>query len=84
MYKSLVENYIKNLSFDTLRNYISKNYRSITNKEMEVIYEYIKNRWEEIYDEDEQVIKELKYELSKDTFIEVKKLLSTAYKFKNR
>lgn len=84
MYKALVESYIKSMSFDTLKNYVYKNYKNVSDEEIEIIYKYIKNRWKEIYDEDKEVLNELKNELSGPTYNEVIKLLNTAYKFKNK
>lgn len=84
MYKSLVEAYIKRLSFSELDKYITKNYRSVTQDEKKVIYYYLKNRWQDLYNEDEEVLKEVKEKVSNDTYQEILKLLNSAYQFKNR
>lgn len=84
MYKSLVQNYIKNLSFSDLDKYISKNYPSVTMDERKIVYHYLKNRWEDLYNEDEKVLFEIKEKVSKSTYQEILKLLKMAYQFKNR
>ena len=84
MYKSLVGNYVRNMSIDKLREYVNKNYRNVSDSEIEVIYKYIKNYWQEIYDEDKTILNNLKNEVSPTTYREIIKLLDTAYNFKNR
>lgn len=84
MYKSLVGNYVRNMSIDKLREYVNKNYRNVSDSEIKVIYKYIKNYWQEIYDEDKTILNNLKNEVSPDTYREIIKLLDTAYNFKNR
>ena len=84
MYKAIVEKYVKNLDFDTFKSYVSKNYDGVLEYEVKIIYDYIKNRWLDIYNEDKSVLLELKKEVSENTFLEVEKLLDSAYKFKNR
>lgn len=84
MYKSLVENYIKNMSFEDLNKYISKNYPFVTLGEKKVIYEYLKNRWQELYHEDEKILLEIKEKVSASTYQEILKLLNMAYQIKNR
>lgn len=84
MYKSLVENYIKNMSFGDLDKYISKNYPSVSLDEKKIIYDYLKNRWEDLYNEDEKVLFEIKEKVSISTYQEILKLLKMAYQFKNR
>lgn len=84
MYKSLVGNYVRNMSIDKLREYVNKNYRNVSDSEIEVIYKYIKNYWQEIYDEDKTILNNLKNEISPSTYREIIMLLDTAYNFKNR
>ena len=84
MYKSLVGNYVRNMSIDKLREYVNKNYRNVSDSEIEVIYKYIKNYWQEIYDEDSSVLNNLKNEVSDSTYRKIIKLLDSAYNFKNR
>lgn len=84
MYKALVGNYVRSMSIDKLREYVNKNYRNVSDSEIKVIYKYIKNYWQEIYDEDKTILNNLKNEVSPTTYREIIKLLDTAYNFKNR
>lgn len=72
------------MSIDKLREYVNKNYRNVSDSEIKVIYKYIKNYWQEIYDEDKTILNNLKNEVSPTTYREILKLLDTAYNFKNR
>lgn len=84
MYKALVGNYVRSMSIDKLREYVNKNYRNVSDSDIKVIYKYIKNYWQEIYDEDKTILNNLKNEVSPTTYREIIKLLDTAYNFKNR
>lgn len=84
MYKYLIENYIKNMTIDNLRDYINKNYQNVSDSEIEIIYKYIKTRWKEVYDEEENVLNELRQEISESTYKEIIKLLDMAYRYKNK
>ena len=72
------------MSIDKLREYVNKNYKNVSDSEIKVIYKYIKNYWQEIYDEDGNILNNLKNEVSPTTYREILKLLDTAYNFKNR
>ena len=84
MYKSLVGNYVKKMSIDKLREYVNKNYKGVSDNEIKVIYKYIKNYWQEIYDEDSSVLNNLKNEVSDSTYRKIIELLDNAYNFKNK
>lgn len=84
MYKKLIESYIKNMNFEDVKSYISKNYKDVSEDEVKVIYKYIKNRWEEIYDENPTVLEELKKEVSSSTYERIIELLKTAMNLKKR
>lgn len=82
MYKSFIAMYIRNLSLEDVKNYVSFNYQDVSDKEISVIYRYIKNRWEEIYDENPVVLEDLKKEVSPATYQKILELLERVKKFK--
>lgn len=84
MYKALVENYIKKFTYSDLENYCKKNYPFVTKEEIRVIYDYLKTRWEDIYNEDTQVLEDIKEKVSPETYAAILNLLKMAYQFKNR
>lgn len=82
MYKSFIAMYVKNLSLEDVKNYISLNYQDVSDEEVSIIYRYIKNRWEEIYDENPVVFEDLKKEVSTATYQKILELLEQVKKFK--
>jgi len=82
MYKSFIAMYVKNLSLEDVKNYISLNYQDVSDEEVSIIYRYIKNRWEEIYDENPVVLEDLKKEVSPATYQKILELLEQVKKFK--
>lgn len=82
MYKSFIAMYVKNLSLEDVKNYISLNYQDVSDEEVSIIYRYIKNRWEEIYDENPVVFEDLKKEVSPATYQKILELLEQVKKFK--
>lgn len=72
--KNLIKNYIDKLSIKDVENFINKNYQNIDKNEISIIYSYIKNRWEDIYNDNPKVWNELKNKLSESTYNEVIKL----------
>lgn len=84
MYKIIIENYINKMTFDTLKEYINTNYNNVSENEIKVIYYYLKNNWEDLYNEDKNILEKIKKEVSNNTYEEIVKLLSIAYKFKHK
>lgn len=82
MYKSFIAMYVKNLSLEDVKNYISLNYQDVSDEEVSIIYRYIKNRWEEIYDENPVVLEDLKKEVPPATYQKILELLEQVKKFK--
>ena len=84
MYKTLVENYVKKMTLEDLKNYCKKNYPEVTEKEIAVIYRYLKNNWEALYGKDTSILSKLKEEVSEKTFLEITKLLELGYQLMKR
>lgn len=72
--KNFINLYINNLTYNDLKKYIDKNYENISDDEIKIIYYYIKNRWNDIYNNDIKVWEELKMKLTNKTYDEIKKL----------
>lgn len=72
------------MTFDTLKEYINTNYNNVSENEIKVIHYYLKNNWEDLYNEDKNILEKIKKEVSNNTYEEIVKLLSIAYKFKNK
>lgn len=80
MYKQLLKNYIDKLKKEDIIKYIDNNNYQVSDKEINIIYFYIKNYWQELFDNDDEIWKKLKNDISDKTYIEIIKLYN---KYKN-
>lgn len=81
MYKQLLKEYVSRLKKEDVIKYINNNDYEVTDKEIDVIYFYIKNYWEDIYNGDEEILKKIKNDVSDKTYLEVVKLLNKFKRF---
>lgn len=81
MYKSLLSEYINKLSKEDIIKYITKNNYHISDKEIDIIYFYIKNYWESFYNNDKDIWLKLRNELNENTFNQVKSLYQKYIKY---
>lgn len=81
MYKLLLKNYIEKLKKEDIIKYIENNNYCISNKEIDIIYFYIKNYWEDFYNNKEEIWNKLKNDVSDNTYIEIRKLFQKYKKF---
>ncbi len=72
MYLEFIKKCINNLKKDDIKTYAINNKIELENNELELIYNTIKVRWKEIYDDGIKVINEYKNQLKESTY---KKLL---------
>ncbi len=83
MYKQLLKNYIDKLSKEDIIKYIENNNYSVSNKEIDTIYYYIKNYWEDFYNDKEEAWKKLKNDVSGNTYLEIMTLFQKYKKYIN-
>ena len=83
MYKQLLKNYIDKLSKEDIIKYIENNNYSVSNKEIDTIYYYIKNYWEDFCNDKEEVWKKLKNDVSGNTYLEIITLFQKYKKYIN-
>lgn len=72
MYLEFIKKCINNLKKDDIKTYAINNKIELENNELELIYNTIKVKWKEIYDDGIKVINEYKNQLKESTY---KKLL---------
>lgn len=68
MYFNIIKKYINYLKKEDIVNFAKKEGVSLTNIELDTIYNVIKTRWEEIYNNGINVINEYKNKLNKITY----------------
>lgn len=74
MYKSILKQYIERLKKEDIIKFIGKNNYQVSDKEIDTIYFYIKNYWEDIFDNQEDIWNKIKQEVSPNTFIQIQGL----------
>ena len=77
--KSVVYNYIKNIKKEDIYNYGIKQGIEISNNDIDIIYDYINNRYDDIINDIERIFLEVKDKLNIKTY---DKLLELYDKYK--
>lgn len=72
--KLIVYEYINRIKYEDLINYCNNKNITINNKDLDIIYKYIKNDYKRFFNNPEEILNEAKYKLSTNTFNEVIKL----------
>ena len=83
MYKSILKQYIEKLKKEDIIKFIGKNNYQVSDKEIDTIYFYIKNYWEDIFDNQEDIWNKIKQEVSPNTFIQIQGLYQNYKKYIN-
>lgn len=76
MYFNIIKKYINYLKKDDIVNYAKKEGVNLNNIELDTIYNVIKTRWEDIYNNGINVINEYKDKLNKITYDKLIELYS--------
>lgn len=82
MNKLIIINYIKKLTKNDISNYCLKNNIPLSNEELDIIYYYIKNRYNDFFDgKDIELLNEIKYKIKSATYNKILELYKK-YKIK--
>lgn len=81
MYKSLLKGYVEKIKKEDIIKFIDKNNYQVTDKEIDIIYFYIKNYWEDIFDNRTDIWEKISHDVSPITFLEIQKLYQKYKKF---
>ena len=76
MYFNIIKKYINYLKKDDIINFAKKEGVTLNNTELDIIYNTIKTRWEDIYNNGINVINEYKDKLNKVTYDKLIELYS--------
>lgn len=78
MNKLIIINYIKKLTKNDISNYCLKNNIPLTNEELDTIYYYIKNRYNDFLNGKEiELLNEIKYKVKSATYNKILELYNT-------
>ena len=81
MYKTLIKEYINKLKKEDIIKYIEKNNFQVSDKEIDTIYFYIKNYWEDIFDNNKEIWDKISHDVSPQTFMIIQSLYQKYKKF---
>ena len=81
MYKQLLKGYIEKLKKEDIIKYIENNNYQVSDKEIDAIYFYIKNYWEDFFDNKQETWEKLKKDVSENTYLEIIKLYQKYQKY---
>ena len=81
MYKSLLKGYIENLKKEDIIKYIWKNNYQVSDKEIDTIYFYIKNYWEDILDNKKEIWEKISQDVSPNIFLQIQNLYQKYKKY---
>lgn len=81
MYKQILKGYIDNLKKEDIIKFINNNNLEVSDKEINIIHFYIKNYWEELFDDNEEIWKKLQNDVSEKTYLEIMSLYHKYKKF---
>jgi hypothetical protein len=74
IYKELVRKYINKLSINDLVMFASKNNITYTNDELLIVYNFIKDNYNELLNENISVFEKIRYKISPSLYKELLKL----------
>ncbi len=74
MYKNLIKQFIENASKNDIAQYINKYGYSVSDNDLDTIFYYLKNCWEDVYEGKPEVFHELKQKLEPDTYSQLYQL----------
>ena len=81
MQKQILKSYIYKLKKEDIIKFINNNNYQVSDMEINTIYFYIKNYWEELFDNSEEIWKKLQNDVSKNTYLELMKLYNKYKKY---
>ena len=74
MYKAIIKQWIPKINKQDLITYLENNHIIASFQEIEILYLYLKTRWEEVYDEKPGIFQELQEKLSPALYLELYRL----------
>jgi len=81
MYLDIIGKYINKLKKEDIQNYAVNNNTKLDNNELELIYNCIKTRWKDIYNDGIKVINEYKNKLKDDTYKKIIEVYENAKRY---
>jgi len=74
IYKQLIKNYINILTINDIKTYALSKNTTLSDKEAEIIYNFIKKNYNDLLNKNDQSLKELQSKLNPDIYNKIIKL----------
>lgn len=80
MYKNLLKQWIANVKKDDFNRYLKMNQLWKSEQEADILYQFLKEDWEDIYDGKKETFEKLQKKISKETYQKLYTLYEQAKK----
>ena len=74
MYKAIIKQWIPKISKQDLSSFLQNHHITASSQEIDILYLYLKTRWEEVYDGKPAVFQELQEKLSSALYLDLYRL----------
>ena len=79
MHRLLIENYVKQIKKSDIYNFALINNIDLSEKDIDILYYYLKKNWEELLYGNKDVLNDLKQEIDEDKSLKIKSLFEIYY-----
>ena len=79
MHRLLIENYVKQIKQSDIYNFALMNNIDLSEKDIDILYYYLKKNWEELLYGNKDILNDLKQEIDEKKFLKIKSLFELYY-----
>lgn len=79
MHRLLIENYVKQIKQSDIYNFALMNNIDLSEKDIDILYYYLKKNWEELLYGNKDILNDLKQEIDEEKFLKIKSLFELYY-----
>ena len=79
MHRLLIENYVKQIKKSDIYNLALINNIDLSEKDIDILYYYLKKNWEELLYGNKNILNDLKQEIDEKKFLKIKSLFEIYY-----
>ena len=79
MHRLRIENYVKQIKKSDIYNFALINNIDLSEKDIDILYYYLKKNWEELLYGNKNILNDLKQEIDEKKFLKIKSLFEIYY-----
>ena len=79
MHRLLLENYVKQIKKSDIYNFALINNIDLSEKDIDILYYYLKKNWKELLYGNKNILNDLKQEIDEKKFLKIKSLFEIYY-----